>query len=201
MQYYGNNYNYEQAADGDNPLNMREAVGVFDTDDQLLAAIDDLEIAQFQRKDFSVLAGEGEMRKAYGVPYRNPYNIEEDEKAPRGVFVTPEEHSLAEASLVGGGIILAVFLFGPLLGPDLEMPGTTLVLLVLAAIGGVAGWLAVLGLRHLRQRRTEGQLNKGGMLLWVNTPTREHEHKARDILLRHGAHDVHIHVAERPVAA
>lgn len=205
MQTYSNNYNYETtpppATEDENQVNVREAVGVFDDDEHLLAAIDDLEVAQFQRKDFSVLGNEMDMRRTYGVPHRNPYNIEDDAEAPRGVYVMPEERSLAEASLVGGGIIFSVVLFGPFLGADMAMPGTALVLLTLAIMGGVVGWMAVLGLRHLRQRRTKGQLRKGGMLLWVNTPTPEHERTARDILERNGAHDVHINVVEKQVAA
>lgn len=207
MPNYTNNYNYEtrgydpQVQRNGNLVKMREAVGVFDDDEHLLAAIDDLEMAQFERRDFSVLGTEGDMQRAYGVPHRNPYNIGDDPEAPRGVMVTPEERSLAEASLVGGGIILAVFLFGPLMGPDLDMPGTVFMLVLLAVLGGVAGWGGVLLLRRLRQRRTDGQMRKGGLLLWVNTPTAEHEDAARNILLRNGAHDVHINVVEKPIAA
>jgi hypothetical protein len=47
--------------------------------------------------------------------------------------------------------------------------------------------------------RLQEQLDRGGILLWVRTPTEEDERRAMDVLTRYSAHDVHIH--EIPASA
>ena len=42
------------------------------------------------------------------------------------------------------------------------------------------------------------QLDRGGILLWVRTPTAEDERKAMEVLTRYSAHDVHIHEIPAP---
>lgn len=183
-----------------NVVKLREAVGVFPDDEHLMAAIDDLEMAEFNRQDISVLGSEAEMVQTYRSPYVSPYRLEDDPRAPRGVFVMPEEQSLAEAALVGAGVIIAIYLFGPMMGPNLTMAASVVVLVLIAAIGGALGYTAALGLRRMRQRRTIAQRRRGGLLLWVATPTRDREEKATAILSRHGAKDVHINETMRQVA-
>ena len=39
----------------------------------------------------------------------------------------------------------------------------------------------------------QGQLDRGGILLWVRTVTTEREREALAILTRYSAHDIHIH--------
>jgi hypothetical protein len=168
---------------------------------KLRAAIDALEIEAFSRQDISVLGSAGEMRGAYDTAYRDPRAIEDDPNAPRGSYVMPEEQSLAEACLVGAGIILAVYFMGPLMGAQLDTVGSVIMLLLFALIGGGIGYGAALLLRRIRRQRKKDQLRKGGLLLWVNTPTRRHERQACDILSRHGAQDVHINEVVRSAAA
>lgn len=170
---------------------VREAVGIFPDDAHLLAAIDELELEEFGRQDISVLGTE-DVLGLEKATLREPQHMESDPRTPRGVFVMPEEQSLAEACLVGAGIILTVYFAGPAIGRDLAMAGNVAVLLALALVGAVIGYGAARLLRFIRQRRIEEQQRSGGLLLWVNTPTRKLERKACAILARHGAHDVHI---------
>ena len=66
----------------------------------------------------------------------------------------------------------------------------------------VAG--ATLGtvLSHYMNRRhaewLQEQLERGGLLLWVRTPTPGRERRAIEILTRHAVHDVHIHEIPAP---
>lgn len=195
------NSNQPQAEEESNVITLREAVGVFPDDEHLMAAIDDLEMAEFHREDISVLGSEYEMRHIYNQTHRSADELENDPNAPRGVFVMPEEQSLAEASLVGGGVLLAVFLVGPLMGADLALATNVFVLVALAAIGGLIGFGASRLLRRARVKRSMSQQKSGGLLLWVNTPTHEREEKAQAILSRHGARDVHVNEVVREVAA
>jgi positive regulator of sigma E activity len=183
-------YTHEEA---NNVVVLREAVGVFPDDEHLLAAIDDLEMAEFSREDISVLGNKTDAPSAY--------HMEDDPNVPRGVYVTPEEHSLAEASMVGGGILLAVFLVGPMMGPDLMVATNVFMLMVIAAIGGILGYVAARIYRNYRQNHSRSQRRQGGLLLWVNTPTHEREEKAQHILSRHGARDVHVNEVVREIAA
>lgn len=184
-----------------NVVTLREAVGVFPDDEHLMAAIDDLEMAKFNRNDISVLGSEFKMRDVYHRATRNSFEMEDDPKTPRGVFVMPEEQSLAEAALVGAGVLLTVFVMGPVMGANLSETPNVFMLLVMAVIGGLLGYGAARLLRYVRHKRTLEQQQKGGLLMWVNTPTREREERAKAILARHGARDVHVNEVVREIAA
>lgn len=183
-----------------NDVSVREAVGVFTDDEHLQAAIDELELQEFARQDISVLGSKMEMERTYDKANRNPYNIENDPHAPRGVHVMPEEQSLAEAALVGAGIIFTVVFLGPVMGANGALSSGLVVLVMLAALGGAIGYGLARALRSYRQRHYKKQLRKGGLLLWVNTPTRALERKAQEILAKHGARDVHINEVNRSIA-
>jgi hypothetical protein len=66
-----------------------------------------------------------------------------------------------------------------------------------AAIGGGAGGMAGIGLSSFISQHhadyLQEQLDKGGLLLWVRTRDAAHEERAKEILSRHSAHDVHVH--------
>lgn len=181
-------------------VSVREAVGVFPDDAHLQAAIDELEMEEFARQDISVLGSKEEMQRIYNKPYRNPTNLEDDPRAPRGIHVMPEEQSLAEAALVGAGIIFTVVFLGPVFGAAGALGGGLIVLVLLAAVGGIVGYGLALALRSYRARRNKAQIRKGGLLLWVSTPSRTLERKAQAILAKHGARDVHINEVTRHVA-
>jgi hypothetical protein len=44
------------------------------------------------------------------------------------------------------------------------------------------------------------QLDRGGLLLWVRTPTEADERRAIEVLTQHATHDVHIHEVPAPGA-
>lgn len=181
-------------------VSVREAVGVFADDEHLQAAIDELELEEFARQDISVLGSKMEMERTYDKANRNPYNLEDDPRAPRGVHVMPEEQSLAEASLIGAGIIFTVMFLGPVMGASGSLSTGLVVMVLLAGVGGIVGYGLARALRSYRQRHYKQQLRKGGLLLWVNTPTRALERKAQQILAKHGARDVHINEISRAIA-
>lgn len=58
-----------------------------------------------------------------------------------------------------------------------------------AAIGSVLA--AMLGKHHADY--LQKQMEHGGLLLWVRTRDAQHEKKAKDILSKLSAHDVHVH--------
>ena len=75
---------------------------------------------------------------------------------------------------------------------------------VAAAVVGTAIAGALLGtvFAHWMDQRhadwLQEQLDRGGILLWVRTPTEADERKALDLLSRYSAHDIHIHEIPAP---
>ena len=173
---------------------MTEAVGYFDSSDQLLAAIDDLLSAGFDRADLSLLASEKAVEEKLGHEYERVEELEDNPDALRMAYVSPE--SIGEAK---GGLIGALMYVGGLasVGGVVASGGALAAVFAAALIGGTTGGLigsnlaARLGKSHARH--IEEQLEHGGLLLWVRTVDTQHEKRASDILRRHSGHDVHLH--------
>lgn len=173
---------------------IREVVGVFYNQEQMQSAIDELEMSQFGRHEISVLADKYTMEHEMGTSYIEAHQLVDNPFVPRGVHVAPEEQSLAEASLVGGGLLLGAAIAFHGLNPDPLNPAMLLgILLGGSAIGAVAGYYLARFLHKERHERMHEQIAKGGLPLWVRTQTLQKERSASSILMRNGAHDVHSH--------
>lgn len=155
---------------------VREAMGVFPNDDALMAAIDELEQKHFARQDISVVTNEADMR------------------APRGsIHVMPEEQSLAQAAFVGIGALIGVVIAMYIsIEAGVRNENVAAMFMTGTIIGGLIGLGAAIVQTFIRRRNIQRQMRRGGLLLWVSTPTRERERVASNILSRNGARDVRI---------
>jgi hypothetical protein len=182
---------------------IREAVGVFDSADALEGALDDLLATGFDRAEVSLLASEHAVEHALGHAYRKVGELEDDATVPRAAFVATEEIGDAEGAVIGGLMYVgAVAAAGGVVASGGLMGGAVLA----AALAGGAGGLIGSALARLidwhHADHLGHQLEHGGLLLWVRTRDAAHEDRARDILRRHGAADVHVHdVAVSAIAA
>lgn len=180
------------------PDSVHEAVGLFQHHDDLQSAIDKLEASGFARHEISVLGSEKAVRERYGTRHISTKALEDDPTAPRSAKPKPEEVGIAKGVLIGGGAYAGVAAALIATGGGAAMPalGTTV---VIGGLGGVAvgGLLAKL-LGDEYADFFKRQIESGGLLLWVNTPTVEKEQKAQSILKKYGAEDVHIHVFTPP---
>jgi hypothetical protein len=174
---------------------IREAVGIFDNEKDLEAAIVELEATAFPRHDISVLGNTKEMRKTFGASAVAPEEIEDNPDAPRGIPVMPEEKAIGGAVLTGvcayiGGCIAAV-------GAN-SLPDAALLFSITAGsvAGGAIGLAGALFIRGLFKRSVRQQIKKGGLVLWVNTPQRSLEKIACAIMEKHGGRHIHIHKIE-----
>jgi hypothetical protein len=151
---------------------VREAVGIFHSEQELQDAIDDLLTHGFARCELS-LRGAGEATAAGR---------------------TPEALGNAEGSLIGGFAILPAFGAAWAAGATgagmLAIGGLTVVSGGAGAAVGAA--LAALLARHHAANLT-GQLAEGGLLLWVRTRSPELEQRALGILACHAGTLVHSH--------
>mgnify|MGYP005847874007 CR=1 FL=1 len=173
---------------------VREAVGVFKDAKALEAAIDELESHGFDRAEISLLAGEAAVDEKLGHHYRKASDVEDNPDAPRTAYVGTEAIGDAEGGLIGGlfyvGAVAAA-------GAIVASGGTLAAVIGGAALAGGAGgavgvFLASLVGEH-HAEYLQKQLDHGGMLLWVRTRDEAHEQRARDIMSKHSASDVHIH--------
>lgn len=163
---------------------VQEIVAVFDTPAQLEDAVLDLQTGGFDRSALSLLANEHTVQQKLGRSYRTVREMEDVPGVPRETFYS--RVSLIEAEYGLPALLAAVggLAFGVSVVPALIAAGTG------AAIGGVLGHMIH---RHHAELLRE-QLERGGLLLWVNVRNQAETDKAMEILHGKSAHDVHLHV-------
>jgi hypothetical protein len=176
------------------PLTVREAVGVFRSAENLQAAIDDLLQSGFHRAALSLLASEHAVEEKLGHRYRKVGSFADDPLIPRAAYISPEAIGGAEGGLIGvlmyvGAVAAA--------GAIVASGGALTAVIVGAALTGGAGgligsilakWVGEDHAHHLQQ-----QVDHGGLLLWVRTPTPPDEERAISILKKHSGEQAHIH--------
>lgn len=168
-----------------------EAVAVFQDVADLDQAVEALIDAGFVKDDVSLLAGEDVVEKKLGHRYERVEELEDSPEAPRAAY-----RSLAELAETEGTIASTLTYLPAVIaaGTVVASAGVVAAAITGTAIGGVvlstvlARWLDKSHAEHLQE-----QLEHGGLLLWVNTPTAEKQQTAVGILKKHAATDVHLH--------
>lgn len=176
---------------------VREVVGVFDSYDELEDAVEDLEIAGFDRSQVNLLVHEDTVREKLGdrVDIRK---LEDDPEAPVENPVDRHEVAEGKAALTAGTALLGSFVaLGLVVTAEISIPIAILAAAIGGGAGGTIGGLLAKYLGDLRAREIEEQIRAGGLLLWVQVRDAEQERKAIEILQKHGAKDVHAHEIER----
>ncbi len=163
----------------------REVVAVFDDIEGLDKAVYALETHGFDRAAFSLLASEHAVAEKLGHRYRQVAEVEDDPQVPRETFFSrasrlEAEYLPAPALAVVGALIIA--------GSGALLPA------VIAAGGGALIGAAIGRLMHERHAtRVREQLERGGLLVWVNVRNATEENTALEILRALSAQDVHAH--------
>ena len=173
---------------------IREAVGVFHDEARFLAAMDELHSSGFDRAEISLLAAEGSVREKLGHGYRRIAELEDDPRVPRAAYVSTESIGDAQGGVVG---LLMYVGATAAAGAILASGGTLAGAVIAAAMAGGAGGMAGAALARLigahHAQHLQDQLDAGGLVLWVHLRDAEHGTRAREILGRHGATDIHEH--------
>ncbi len=172
---------------------VREAVGVFDTTNSLQTAIDELLSSGFDRADISLLAAEQTVEEKLSQWSRRT-EVADDPSTPRAVYVSPEAIGAAEGGLISGLMYLGAVATAGLIA----VSGGPIIAIVAGAAlaGGVGGLLGGALAKLVGDHRAayfHRQLEQGGLLLWVRIWDVQDESRAVEILMKHGAHDVHVH--------
>jgi hypothetical protein len=123
---------------------VREAVAVFDAVSDLEAAIDELLSSGFDRAELSLLASASAVDEKIGRLPRP--DVEDNAKAPRGIYVSAAAMGAAEGGLVGGLAYLGAVATAGILA----IAGGPLTVIALGSLAaGGAGGLVGAGLAEL----------------------------------------------------
>ncbi|MDX1710057.1 MAG: hypothetical protein R3316_02840 [Rhodovibrionaceae bacterium] len=179
---------------GTKGLTVREAVGVLHDAESLERTVEDLLSHGFDRAAISLLAGEDAVKHKLGHLYDKVDEAEDDPYAPRQAFVPRTTFAVAD-----GAMFSFLFYIGAIsaAGAMVASGGAAISALIAMAMGGGATGLIgsvlaqLLHDRHARQ--LQSQIDKGGLVLWVNLRNETQEKHALEILERHDAEDIHVH--------
>jgi len=169
----------------------RETVGVFHDAAAFQNAVDDLLLHGFDRSLLSLMADEATVDRALGHPYDSSGAAADDPAVPRIAFVGMRSRSVMRAMAVS---TLASVGVCAVAGGVVASGGTVaLAFAAGAAVGSASGALGVAAGKIMQRRHARHllwQLERGGILLWVTTPTAELEAAAVEILRQNGADHV-----------
>jgi hypothetical protein len=172
----------------------REAVGVFADPAGLERAVDELEIAGFNRAAITVLATDPKVKEGIGRLYETAAKVADDPRAPCAAFASRDSRTEGEAAAVG-----VPFQIGGFAGAAAVVAagGTLATAIAGGAFGGGLGVLLALAVARHHSEAVREQLAQGALVLWVRTPDEASEKRALAILKKYGARLVHVHAVER----
>lgn len=175
-----------------------EAVGVFDSYEQLHDTIKELETSGIGRRQISVRGSDAAVKREYGESTVIPERLEDDPNAPHSPIIGAEELGVAQGVLIGIGMYVGAALAFYALPQQATTSSVVIALLATLAGAGIGAVLArVLGTQY--RFFFKKQEAEGGLVLWIETPNTREVQKVESILLKNGAH--HIHTHDIPVAA
>lgn len=172
----------------------REVVGIFDSHDDLVAAIQDLEMAGFNRSQMNLLTGRQEAEEKLGQKVDDVSELAKEGEAPVGTWV--DRHEIAEGkTAIAGGLayIGSIAAIGAVVATGGGLAAAIAAAIAAGGTGGAVGaWLGSF-IDSGQAKSIEGQLAHGGLLLWVEVQNAEQEPRAIEILKQHSARDVEAH--------
>lgn len=182
---------------------VREIVGVFDDEDHVQAAVDELQANGFNRADISTVADLRTVEQALGRVYADVREIEDDSNIPRAVYVSKTSLGDAEGVMIGIMVYIpTVAVAAALAAKGAAVQAIVWAVLIAGALGGLIGWLIARWFDRRYLRRIHEQLGHGGIVLWVAVHTPAQERRAAEILSQCRARDVHQHelpIVVRPI--
>jgi hypothetical protein len=172
----------------------REAVALFNDEDSLQAAIDELLASSFDRAELSLLGTEDALRSTFGNRFKTSAELEDLEGVPRRCYVSPESLGDAEGGIIGGLVYVgAVAATGLVIVSGGGLAAAIMAAVLAGGAGGLVGTVLAGVLEAVHALQIRDHLELGGLVLWVRTWTPEDEERATTILRKHSGKDVHVH--------
>lgn len=176
----------------------REIVGLFHSAQALEKAVQELASAGWDRAEMSLLGGR-ELATHHGAGKQDSEQMADDPATDRGLVVSKDDVRQVRTLTAGLAGVVGAFLTA---GATIMSGGAALAAIIGAAAvgGGAAAAVEAVGNRENDERNAylRQQLARGGILLWALLREPQDEAKARDILQRNGADDIHVHEANAP---
>ena len=174
--------------------NLREAVCLFDSEDELQAAIDDLETHGFSNAAVSRPVPRDEILEALDHDVANVKELEDDANVPRQAYVDKESKTEGIALLVVIPVYIALMVAGGIIAANgLLLWQGIVISIMLGSIGAAGGGVIAYRIAKKRTMREQSEKAWGGLILWVRTGSPDQEDKALKILRRNSGRDVHLH--------
>lgn len=175
-------------------INIPEAVGVFDTFEDLQKAFYDLRMVGFSRYDMSLLGKQEALEEKLGKAFWRSSDLEDDPEAPRAAFVSEEAIGELQGGIAGGFFFLGSYVA---MAAMMTAASTLAASIAAIAIGGLpAVVIGVLLARRVGKHHKDyyaDQIEHGGILLWVRVHDKTREELAVKIMKGHSGRDVHVH--------
>ncbi len=186
-------------AKGRFPATACEAVAVFDREEDVQFAIGQFQRSGFDRAVLTILSHMELVEKLRELRRECRDCFPRFQSNGAGNQTDMESAGTARAALIAGPLYLfaCCAMFG-VASNGAALPTIALAGIFGGAVGGALG--AMLAARFMRRRPVANRNNRGNLFLWVRIQDREHENRAREILARYPARDVHLHGA-RPLGA
>jgi hypothetical protein len=178
---------------------VREAVGYFDDPEKLFSAISDLEGSGFDRSYLSILARESFLEGDLKDDFDNIREAESDPDAARGAVIADTDVRQVRTMTTSIAVLVAAVVAA---GVTIITGGVAAAALAAAAAGGLAAALAVgVGRRAGQSEEAflQDQIARGGIILWIKTPTPALEQKADEVLNKNDAMEAHVRDMPTPV--
>ncbi|MGJ8606010.1 MAG: hypothetical protein ACSHXH_17975 [Marivita sp.] len=175
-------------------IDIPEAVGVFDTFEDLQKAFYDLRMVGIHHSDISLLADEKTLMEKLGKAYWRSSDLEDDPQAPRAHFVSEEAIGELEGAIAGGFFFVGSFIaMAAMLTPASTLAASIAAIAIGGSPAAVIGTLLARRVGKHHKDYYAHQIEHGGILLWVRVRDKEREELAVKIMQGHSGHDVHVH--------
>lgn len=172
---------------------IHETVGLFQDADMLQKAVVELD-THFPRHAISILGDKKGIEEKFGQSTVSPAMAEATNTPPLQAPVRSEEKVIGVSALIGGSAYVGAMALALAAGA-VTIPVTIFAAAVGAASGAAIGGVLAKVLGDHYHQDIEDQIQKGGLLLWVNTINEEQERIATDIMNNFGA--THVKVITR----
>jgi hypothetical protein len=176
------------------PTMIREMVAAFDSRQALDHAIEDLQSHGFDRSQLSLLASRSTVEQQLRYRLDDTHALKDDPNAPRTEPLARDDVNNAAAVAIGTPAALAALIAG---GAAAALTGGVagIAIAALAAGGGVGALGGLLAKKYDEHVATDlqAQVERGGILLWVQLRDSAQEERARRLLARHAKGEIRAH--------
>jgi len=171
----------------------REAVAVFEDENELLDVITELESSGFDHSDMSVLPPLKSVEKRLGHQLSKIEDAEDDPEVPRTTPIDMASFGAAQGAVFGVPLYigaLSAIIASAASGADNS--AIIISALIGGGIGAAIGAVLAVAIRLRHTRRIKQQMDTGGLLLWVRIRGKKHEERAKSVITDHIVRHFHM---------